>query len=77
MNAPYDERLSEADIGAFYEMIGDQLKQRFQGFEAWIISSNKDGFKRVGLKASKKIPLYNGALECRFVKYELYAGSRK
>ena len=77
MNPPYDERLSEADIGAFYEMIGDQLKQRFQGFEAWIISSNKDGFKRVGLKASKKIPLYNGALECRFVKYELYAGSRK
>lgn len=77
MNPPYDERLSEADIGAFYEMIGDQLKQRFTGFEAWIISSNKEGFKRVGLKPSKKIPLYNAALECRFIKYELYAGTRK
>ncbi|MEQ8703905.1 MAG: THUMP domain-containing protein [Phaeodactylibacter sp.] len=76
MNPPYDERLSEADIGAFYEMIGDQLKQRFSGFEAWIISSSKEGFKRVGLKTSKKIPLFNGALECRFVKYELYDGSQ-
>jgi putative N6-adenine-specific DNA methylase len=77
MNPPYDERLSEADIGAFYEMIGDQLKQRFTGFDAWIISSSTDGFKRLGLKSSQKIPLFNGALECRFVKYELYAGTRK
>ncbi|MCI4647035.1 THUMP domain-containing protein [Phaeodactylibacter sp.] len=77
MNPPYDERLSEADIGAFYEMIGDQLKQRFTGFDAWIISSSIDGFKRLGLKSSLKIPLFNGALECRFVKYELYEGTRK
>jgi putative N6-adenine-specific DNA methylase len=77
MNPPYDERLSEADIGAFYEMIGDQLKQRFTGFDAWIISSSIDGFKRLGLKSSQKIPLFNGALECRFVKYELYEGTRK
>jgi putative N6-adenine-specific DNA methylase len=77
MNPPYDERLSEADIGAFYEMIGDQLKQRFTGFDAWIISSSIDGFKQLGLKSSQKIPLFNGALECRFVKYELYAGTRK
>ncbi|KGE87648.1 MAG: class I SAM-dependent RNA methyltransferase [Phaeodactylibacter xiamenensis] len=77
MNPPYDERLSEADIGAFYEMIGDQLKQRFTGFDAWIISSSIDGFKRLGLKSTQKIPLFNGALECRFVKYELYAGTRK
>ncbi len=77
MNPPYDERLSEADIGAFYEMIGDQLKQRFTGFDAWIISSSIYGFKRLGLKSSQKIPLFNGALECRFVKYELYEGTRK
>ena len=77
MNPPYDERMSEADIGGFYEMIGDQLKQQFPGFDAWIISSSTDGLKRVGLKSSKKIPLYNGALECRFVQYELYAGTRK
>lgn len=77
VNPPYDERLSQKDIGAFYEMIGDRLKQQFPGFEAWIISSSKEGFKRVGLKPSRKIPLYNGALECLFARYELYEGSKK
>ncbi len=77
LNPPYDERLSEKDIGAFYKMIGDRLKQQFPGFEAWIISSNKEGFKHIGLKAAQKISLYNGALECRFAKYELYEGSKK
>jgi len=77
MNPPYDERLAVDDIFAFYQMIGDQFKQVFGGHEAWIISSNMDAIKHIGLRASKKITLYNGPLECKFLKFELYAGSKK
>lgn len=77
MNPPYDIRIGSEDIGALYKMIGDQLKQQYAGYEAWIISSNMEAFKQVGLRPSKKIKLYNGQLECRFQKYELYEGTRK
>lgn len=76
-NPPYDERLKEADIEGFYKMIGDRLKQAFAGYEAWIITSNQEALKYLGLKPSKKLTLYNGALECKFQQYELYEGSRK
>ncbi len=77
MNPPYDERLIKEDIGAFYEMIGDQLKQSFTGYDAWIISANLPALKQVGLRSSERHQLFNGALECRLVKYEMYAGSKK
>jgi len=77
MNPPYDERLAVDDIYDFYGMIGDQFKQQFGGHEAWIISSNMDAIKSIGLRASKKITLFNGPLECKFLKFELYAGSKK
>ncbi len=77
MNPPYDERLGIKDIGALYKMIGDQLKQNFAGYEAWIISSNMQAFKQVGLRPSKKIKLYNGPLECKYQRYEMYEGSKK
>ncbi len=76
-NPPYDERLKEADIEAFYKMIGDRLKQVFTGYEAWIITSNMEALKHLGLKPSKKLTLYNGALECKFQQYELYEGSKR
>lgn len=78
MNPPYGERLErKEDITALYEMIGDKLKKDFQGFEAWIITSSPEGMKSVGLRPSKKFVVFNGPLECRFLKYELYAGSKK
>lgn len=77
MNPPYDERLGEEDIEAFYRNIGDQLKKSFSGFDAWLISSNLEALKFIGLKPSRKIMLFNAALECRFQKYELYAGTKK
>ena len=77
MNPPYDQRIHTDDIGALYKMIGDQLKQHYAGYEAWIISSNMDAFKQVGLRPSRKIKLYNGPLECKLQKYELYEGSKK
>lgn len=77
MNPPYDERLTEKDIGAFYKMIGDRLKQQFPGFAAWIISGNKEGLLQIGLKAAEKHHLMNGGIECRYAKYELYSGSKE
>jgi putative N6-adenine-specific DNA methylase len=76
-NPPYGERLQSDDIVGFYKMIGDVLKQRFSGFEAWLISSDFEALKNVGLKPSAKFPVFNGPLECRFVKFNLYEGSKK
>lgn len=77
MNPPYGERLKKNDLEAFYERIGNQLKKSYAGYEAWIISSNKEAIKRIGLKSSTKIPLINGALECNFLRFNLYKGSKK
>ncbi len=76
-NPPYDERMDEDDINAFYKNIGDALKNHFQGFTAWIISGNLDALKNIGLRSSKRIVLYNGPIESRFAKYELYSGSKR
>lgn len=76
-NPPYDERLKMEDIVAFYKSIGDQLKQHWPGWDAWLISSNRDALKHIGLRASRKITLFNGALECSFQKFELYEGTKK
>ncbi len=77
INPPYGERLEEKDIINFYRGIGDALKKNFKGFEAWIISANKDALKLVGLKPSQKIDVYNGPLECKFEKFEIFEGSYK
>lgn len=75
-NPPYGERLP-IDVNLFYEKIGDTLKQEYTNTEAWFITSNMEGLKCVGLRPSKKIKLFNGKLESRLVKYEIYAGSKK
>lgn len=77
MNPPYDERLAEDNIEEFYEIIGDTLKKKYAGFRAWLITSSMDGIKKVGLRTSRKMTLFNGKLECKFVKYEMYEGSKK
>lgn len=76
-NPPYDERISVNDIEAFYGKIGDTLKQHYPGTQAWLITSNMEALKCVGLRPSRKIKLFNGKLEARFVKYEMYEGSKK
>lgn len=77
LNPPYGERLKETDLHALYERIGDTLKKKCQGSKAWIITANKEALKHVGLKASQKKQLFNGALACVFAEYDLYAGSRR
>lgn len=76
-NPPYGERLQKEDLPGFYRMIGDVLKKNFSGWDAWLITSDYAALKSVGLRTSRKIRLYNGPLECRFVKYEMYTGTRK
>ena len=76
-NPPYGERLKPEDLMGLYEKIGTALKHNFAGYSAWIISSDMEALKSIGLKTSKKIPLLNGALECRFNAYELYEGTKK
>lgn len=77
MNPPYGERLQVNEITNFYQDIGSRLKHFYQGCDAWIISANYEALKNFGLRTSKKIKLYNGPLECRLQKYELYQGSKK
>jgi putative N6-adenine-specific DNA methylase len=77
LNPPYDERMKKEDIVAFYKQIGDKLKKDFSGWTAWIITSNLDAAKFIGLRPTRKITLFNGSLECRLFKFEMYAGTKK
>ncbi len=76
-NPPYGERLKSEDLEALYAKIGTAFKFNFQGYYAWVISSDMQALKHIALKTKKKIPLLNGALECKFNAYELYEGSKK
>lgn len=76
-NPPYGKRLDMEDISDFYKNIGNALKQHFAGCKAFIISSNMEGIKNIGLHPSRKYPLFNGPLECKFLRYDLYAGTKK
>jgi putative N6-adenine-specific DNA methylase len=73
INPPYGERLKDdAELDALYKSIGDTLKQRWTGWTAWLLTGNLAAAKHIGLKATRRIPLWNGPLECRLLKYELY-----
>ncbi|HEY6007063.1 MAG TPA: THUMP domain-containing protein, partial [Geobacteraceae bacterium] len=72
-NPPYGARLEDIEtLKPFYRRIGDVLKQRCAGYTAWLLVGDQDLAKEVGLKASRRIPLFNGPIECRLLKYELY-----
>lgn len=76
-NPPYDERISVSDVENFYSSIGNTLKRGYPGTQAWMITSNMEALKFVGLHPSKKIKLFNGKLEAKLVRYEMYEGSKK
>jgi putative N6-adenine-specific DNA methylase len=76
MNPPYGERLGDKDdLAAFYPRLGDALKQRHAGWTAYIFTADMQLPKLIGLKASRRTPLYNGALECRLLEYRMITGS--
>ncbi len=76
MNPPYDERLKSKDIINLYGEVGTKLKHTFTGWDVWIISSNFDAIKTIGLKPQERHTLFNGSLECRYNKYNLFEGKR-
>lgn len=77
VNPPYGERLVSDNLLGVYKELGSRLKHAFQGNEAWVISSSYDCFDQIGLKASARIPLFNGDLDCELRKYELFQGKYK
>jgi putative N6-adenine-specific DNA methylase len=76
LNPPYGERLPLEDAPAFYGKIGDALKANWSGYSAWIISSDVEGLKRVGLKTKRRIKCFNGPMECRWMGWDLYDGTK-
>ena len=72
-NPPYGKRLGRQEtIGAFYKDLGDFLKQRCTGSTAYLYVGDRALLKKVGLRPAWKKPLYNGPLDGRLAKYELY-----
>jgi len=72
-NPPYGERIGDASqLEDFYRKIGDTLKQNWTGWTAWVLTGNLPLAKRIGLKPSRRLVLYNGPIECRLLKYALY-----
>lgn len=76
-NPPYGERLKKTEINKFYKTLGDLFKNEYAGYTIWMLSSNFDAIKNIGLKPSAKLTLFNGPLECKFLKFDIYEGSKK
>jgi putative N6-adenine-specific DNA methylase len=77
-NPPYGVRVGDdAALTAFYPRLGDALKARFAGWRCYILSADLRLAKLIGLKASKRTPLFNGPLECRLFEYRIVAGSMR
>ena len=78
INPPYGVRLSRPEaLDAFYPLLGDWLKQRFSGWRAYIFTSDLRVPKLIGLAPSKRIPLFNGPLECRLYEFHIVSGSMR
>ncbi|MGD1867055.1 MAG: class I SAM-dependent RNA methyltransferase [Phormidesmis sp.] len=72
-NPPYGERLGkDTDLAAFYKLLGTVLKERFKGWTAYILSGNKALSRNIGMKSAERTPVYNGALLCQLMKYDIY-----
>lgn len=72
VNPPYGARIGDEDnLRDVYRDLGYTLKHRFQGWDAWILSGNKDLIGDLKLKASRRFMIYNGSIECRFLKYTM------
>ena len=77
-NPPYGERIKVEDLNELYSKLGDTFKKVYgEQCEVWLITSDFEAMKHIGLHPSRKIQLFNGALDCRFLKFELYSGSKK
>lgn len=77
-NLPYGERMGELDeMRVLYPQLGDVLKQKFKGWNAYLLTADLAMPKSIRLSVSRKTPLFNGALECRLFEYKMVAGSNR
>lgn len=77
-NPPYGVRIGEtAELAEFYPKLGDALKANWAGWRCYFLSADPELPKLIRLKASKRTPLFNGALECRVFEYKMLAGSNR
>jgi putative N6-adenine-specific DNA methylase len=78
LNPEYGERMGEvAALESTYKRMGDFLKQRCAGWTGFIFTGNLALAKKVGLRASRRLEFHNAKIECRLLRYELYAGTRR
>ena len=76
-NPPYGGRITDDDLFLLYKNLGDTFKKKYPGSTAWVLTANKEASHKIGLHPTRRIPLYNGAIECRFLRYVMYSGSKK
>ncbi|MFT5824249.1 MAG: putative N6-adenine-specific DNA methylase [Crocinitomix sp.] len=74
-NPPYGERLQMEELDELYQGLGNFFKRKMQGYDCWVLSSNFDALKKIELKPSTKIQIYNGSLSCDYRKFEIFSGS--
>jgi putative N6-adenine-specific DNA methylase len=77
INPPYGVRLQNENLKEYYQNLGTALKHNFSGFKAWILSPDKLLTHQIGLRHTFQQIVFNGPLECKFLGYELYPGTRK
>jgi putative N6-adenine-specific DNA methylase len=77
VNPEYGERMGDADsLVDVYKGIGDFFKQKCRGYTGYVFTGNLELAKKIGLRAKRKTPFFNGEIECRLMAYELYGGTR-
>ena len=77
-NPPWGRRISDREqLGGLYRQIGDSLKQRAAGNTAWLLVGDSALAKQIGLRPSRRLVLFDGPVECRLLRFELYEGSRE
>lgn len=76
-NPPYGERIASDDIFGLYAALGTAMKHKMPSTNCWVLSSHEECLDKIGLKPSERIRLLNGALDCRYQKYEIFSGKRK
>jgi putative N6-adenine-specific DNA methylase len=77
-NPPYGVRIGEQQtLAELYPKLGDVLKKKFSGWKAYILTADPFLPKSIRLAASRRTPLFNGALECRLLEYKIVAGGMR
>ena len=77
INPPYGGRITSSDLLELYKSMGDQFKKKYPGWKAFVFTANMEAGKNIGLKPSRKIPLFNGKLECRLLRFDMYEGTKR